>query len=56
MSYFLAPLALPQGNLVTAERLMSRALQICEARLGSDHPNTQSSRRDLAAIRERMGE
>ncbi|EFO80149.1 hypothetical protein OSCT_1989 [Oscillochloris trichoides DG-6] len=34
---------------------MSRALRICEARLGSNHPNTQGSRRSLAAIRQRMG-
>jgi hypothetical protein len=37
-----------------AARLMRRALEIWEARLGPEHPDTQSSRRSLAAIEARL--
>ncbi|RRR74968.1 MAG: tetratricopeptide repeat protein, partial [Candidatus Viridilinea halotolerans] len=46
----LALLHQAQSDLPTAERLMRRALQIFETKLGPTHPNTERSRRGLAAI------
>ena len=46
----LACLTRDEGDFVEAARLMRQALDIYEKRLGSDHPDTISSRESLAAI------
>ena len=43
-----------EGNFATAAGHMRRALAIRERVLGSDHPNTRSSRDNLAAIEARL--
>ena len=37
-----------QGELAAARRLFERALTIRETALGSEHPDTRQSRKDLA--------
>ena len=46
----LAAVLRDQGDLDAARTLHERALHIRETRLGAEHPDTQRSRRDLAAV------
>lgn len=39
-----------QGDLDGARALLERAVAFCEASLGADHPATQRTREDLAAV------
>jgi hypothetical protein len=45
-----------QGELDRARSFHERALAIYEARLGPDHPDTERSRRNLAAVKAALQE
>ncbi|MEH2360782.1 tetratricopeptide repeat protein, partial [Nostoc sp.] len=50
----LAALYRSQGRYSEAEPLYIQALDICEQRLGVDHPNTITIRNNLAYLRDRL--
>jgi len=51
-----ALLYLDTGRDAEAEPLFQRALAICEARLGPDHPNTKTVRANLAELRQKLAD
>ncbi len=44
------------GRYAEAEPLFQRALAICEARLGPDHPNTKTVRANLAELKQAIAD
>jgi tetratricopeptide (TPR) repeat protein len=50
----LALLYKSQGKYAEAEKLLSRALTICQQVLGNDHPHTQATQRLLDLVQEAL--